>query len=360
MRILRAKSARRNVHSAHRGHRPGALCGGCGGHHLQYPARNRPYLGRGPGHRRPGGPLCAERAHGHVQGLRRAAGGRGQGLLLLLRQGASGATDASAESQRPGSPLRRPLPQPFAPRRCKAKLDAGIPYVIRQKMPTEGTTSFARRGVRPHRRWTTPTLDDQILIKTDGMPTYNFANVVDDHLMGITHVIRGIGIPFQHAQIQPAVRGLRLGDPDLYPLPARDEGRAEQALQAQRRRQLSGPGGQRLPERSRAQLHCCCWAGAPRASSEIFTLPEMMRGVRRERHRQGSRHFRPREAALYQCRIHPRHERGGVLRKSRAVYRQCRQDALRQGPAGPGAAPEVRADERYPRADRLYRRNARV
>ena len=72
----------------------------------------------------------------------------------------------------------------------QAKLDAGVPYVIRQKMPQEGTTSF-EDVVYGHIEVDNSTLDDQILIKTDGMPTYNFANVVDDHLMGITHVIRG-------------------------------------------------------------------------------------------------------------------------------------------------------------------------
>jgi glutamyl-tRNA synthetase len=69
-------------------------------------------------------------------------------------------------------------------------LDLGTPYVIRQKIPVEGVTSFNDiiYGVIE-----TPNkdLDDQILIKADGMPTYNFANVVDDHLMGITHIVRG-------------------------------------------------------------------------------------------------------------------------------------------------------------------------
>ena len=72
----------------------------------------------------------------------------------------------------------------------KALLDAGTPYVIRQKIPKEGTTSFDDM-VYGHIEVENAELDDQILIKTDGMPTYNFANVVDDHLMGITHVIRG-------------------------------------------------------------------------------------------------------------------------------------------------------------------------
>ncbi len=70
------------------------------------------------------------------------------------------------------------------------KLDAGIPYVIRQKCPQEGTTTF-HDEVFGDITVDNAILDDQILIKTDGMPTYNFANVVDDHTMGITHVIRG-------------------------------------------------------------------------------------------------------------------------------------------------------------------------
>ena len=69
-------------------------------------------------------------------------------------------------------------------------LDAGTPYVIRQKMPREGVTGFDD-AVYGHIEVNNAELEDQILIKTDGMPTYNFANVVDDHLMGITHVIRG-------------------------------------------------------------------------------------------------------------------------------------------------------------------------
>lgn len=72
----------------------------------------------------------------------------------------------------------------------QAKLDAGIPYVIRQKCPTEGTTTF-HDEVFGDITVDNSVLDDQILIKADGMPTYNFANVVDDHLMAITHVIRG-------------------------------------------------------------------------------------------------------------------------------------------------------------------------
>ncbi len=70
------------------------------------------------------------------------------------------------------------------------KLKNHVPYVIRQNMPTEGYSEFTDM-VFGHVSIPNNELEDQILIKSDGMPTYNFANVIDDHLMGITHVIRG-------------------------------------------------------------------------------------------------------------------------------------------------------------------------
>ncbi len=72
----------------------------------------------------------------------------------------------------------------------EAKLAAGVPYVIRQNNPTEGTTTF-HDEIYGDITVDNTELDDMILIKSDGYPTYNFANVVDDHLMGITHVVRG-------------------------------------------------------------------------------------------------------------------------------------------------------------------------
>ncbi len=69
-------------------------------------------------------------------------------------------------------------------------LEAGTPYVIRQKMPITGTTKFVD-AVFGEITVDNSELQDQILIKADGYPTYNFANVIDDHTMGITHVVRG-------------------------------------------------------------------------------------------------------------------------------------------------------------------------
>ncbi len=72
----------------------------------------------------------------------------------------------------------------------EAKLAAGVPYVIRQNNPRTGTTTFCDE-IYGDITVDNAELDDMILIKSDGYPTYNFANVVDDHLMGITHVVRG-------------------------------------------------------------------------------------------------------------------------------------------------------------------------
>ncbi len=72
----------------------------------------------------------------------------------------------------------------------EAKLAAGEPFVIRQNIPREGTTTFTDANYGDI-TIENSELDDQILIKSDGFPTYNFANVIDDHLMEISHVVRG-------------------------------------------------------------------------------------------------------------------------------------------------------------------------
>ena len=72
----------------------------------------------------------------------------------------------------------------------EANLAAGIPFVIRQKMPTEGVTTY-HDEVFGNISMNNEELQDQILMKADGYPTYNFCHVIDDHLMGVTHVVRG-------------------------------------------------------------------------------------------------------------------------------------------------------------------------
>ena len=70
------------------------------------------------------------------------------------------------------------------------KLKAGVPFVIRQRIPSQGSTTF-HDEIFGDITVPNDTLDDNVLIKSDGLPTYNFANVIDDHLMGISHVVRG-------------------------------------------------------------------------------------------------------------------------------------------------------------------------
>ena len=78
----------------------------------------------------------------------------------------------------------------LSPEEVQKNLDAGIPYVIRQKMPIDGVTSYTDM-VFGEVSVENKELQDQILMKADGYPTYNFAHVVDDHLMQVTHVVRG-------------------------------------------------------------------------------------------------------------------------------------------------------------------------
>lgn len=78
----------------------------------------------------------------------------------------------------------------LSPEEIKRRIDAGEKYVIRQKMPLEGDI-IVHDELRGDIKFKASELDDQVLIKSDGMPTYQFANVIDDHLMEISHIIRG-------------------------------------------------------------------------------------------------------------------------------------------------------------------------
>lgn len=91
----------------------------------------------------------------------------------------------SGEFNRAADPCRTMSKEDVA-----ANLAAGKPYVIRQRIPAEGSTTFHDASFGDI-TVENSTLDDQVLLKRDGLPTYNFANVIDDHLMGITHVVRG-------------------------------------------------------------------------------------------------------------------------------------------------------------------------
>ena len=121
---------------------------------------------------------------------------------LLVEQGAAyrcfcgksgdGKGDPLAAAAAPrGAAARRNVCRYLTPAEVQAHLDAGDPYVIRQRIPDEGVTTF-HDLVYGDITVKNSLLDEQVLLKSDGFPTYNFANVVDDHLMAITHVARGV------------------------------------------------------------------------------------------------------------------------------------------------------------------------
>lgn len=133
-----------------------------------------------------GGPVAP-----YIQSQRRDTYGR-YAQLLVEKGGAyycfcekCASEEDSGEFDRAADPCRD-LPLEDALRR----VEAGEPYVIRQKIPQTGTTTF-HDAIFGDINVENSTLDDQVLLKRDGLPTYNFANVIDDHLMGITHVVRG-------------------------------------------------------------------------------------------------------------------------------------------------------------------------
>ncbi len=133
-----------------------------------------------------GGPVAP-----YIQSQRRDT--YGKYARLLVEKGAAyycfcektESEEDSGDFQRAADPCRS-----LTAEQVEEKLAAGLPFVIRQKIPESGTTTF-HDAIFGDITVENSTLDDQVLLKRDGLPTYNFANVVDDHLMGITHVVRG-------------------------------------------------------------------------------------------------------------------------------------------------------------------------
>ena len=133
-----------------------------------------------------GGPVAP-----YIQSQRRDTYGRYARLLVELGHAyycfceKTESEEDSGEFGRDADPCRN-----LSPADVQARLDAGCPYVIRQRIPDSGTTTF-HDAIFGDITVENSTLDDHVLLKRDGLPTYNFANVIDDHLMGITHVVRG-------------------------------------------------------------------------------------------------------------------------------------------------------------------------
>ena len=105
--------------------------------------------------------------------------------------------------------------------------------MIRQRIPETGVTTF-HDHVYGSISWRNDLLDDQVLLKSDGYPTYNFANVVDDHLMGITHVMRGVEYLSSTPKYNLLYDSLRLARARVHPHAAHRQGGRQEAVQAVR------------------------------------------------------------------------------------------------------------------------------
>ena len=133
-----------------------------------------------------GGPVAP-----YIQSQRRDTYGK-YADLLVHRGGAYYCFCDKAESAEDSGDFHREADpcRSLDPAEALRRVQAGEPYVVRQKIPETGTTTFHDASFGDI-TVENAELDDQILLKRDGLPTYNFANVIDDHLMGITHEVRG-------------------------------------------------------------------------------------------------------------------------------------------------------------------------
>lgn len=156
-------------------------------------------------------------------------------------------------------------------------LDAGTPYVIRQKAPLTGSTTFTDE-VFGEITIENKEIEDQVLIKADGYPTYNFANVIDDHLMNITHVVRGCEYLTSTPKYQLLYDALGWEQPTYIHLPlimGKNEDGTTSKL-AKRHGSTSFEGlvnDGYLPEVITNYIALLGWA--PKDNQEVFSLAEL-------------------------------------------------------------------------------------
>ncbi len=159
----------------------------------------------------------------------------------------------------------------------EAKIASGASWVIRQRVPREGATTFTD-CVYGEITIANKVLDDQILLKSDGMPTYNFANVIDDHLMQITHVVRGSEYLSSTPKYNMLYRAFGWEIPQYVHLPLIMGRDAEGNVSKLSKRHgsvsfenLVAEGY--LPEAIVNYIALLGWS--PKSDRELFTLPEL-------------------------------------------------------------------------------------
>lgn len=158
-------------------------------------------------------------------------------------------------------------------------LDAGTPYVIRQKVPLTGSTSF-QDAVFGEITIENKEIEDQVLIKADGYPTYNFANVIDDHLMNITHVVRGCEYLTSTPKYQLLYSALGWEQPTYIHLPLimgkNEDGTTSKLSKRHGSTSFEGlVNDGYLPEVVTNYIALLGWA--PKDNQEIFSLEELVK-----------------------------------------------------------------------------------
>lgn len=157
-------------------------------------------------------------------------------------------------------------------------LEAGTPYVIRQKVPLTGSTSF-KDEVFGEITIENKEIEDQVLIKADGYPTYNFANVIDDHLMNITHVVRGCEYLTSTPKYQLLYEALGWEQPVYIHLPLimgkNEDGSTSKLSKRHGSTSFEGLTEEGyLPQVITNYIALLGWA--PRDNQEIFSLEELV------------------------------------------------------------------------------------
>ena len=304
-----------------------------------------------------GGPVAP-----YIQSERRETYGK-YAELLVERGGAyycfcekTESAEDSGEFDRADDPCRDlPLEE------AKARVAAGEPYVVRQRIPKEGATTF-HDAIFGDITVENKTLDDQVLLKRDGLPTYNFANVIDDHLMGITHVVRGseylssapkYNLLYEafgwevptYVHCSPVMRdsqhkmSKRHGDPSYEDLKA--QGFLTPAILNYVALLGWSPRGER-------------------AEQEFFTMSELAEAFDIAGISKSPAIFDIEKAHLLQRQLYPQYGARGLRQGRRAVHPPEREESvLRRRDCG-AAAGTLREAHRHPREGRFLRRSPRL
>ncbi len=302
-----ARSHRGRVRPAHRGHRPGPLRRQLRAADLRHAGLARPGLGRGSRQGRPVRAVPAVGAARHLPTLRQQLVDRRPGLPLLVHRRAAGRAAREQQASKAGGHRRlRRLPRAARPatsaRRCRGFSE---PHVGRLHIPAD-VASRSRPG--PWARSTLRVLVDRVILKADGFPTYQFAFVVDDHLMGITHVLRGeewISSTPKHLLLY---RWLRLGRARVRAHAAAAQHRQVARSPSARTRPHGSPGSSsRATCPRRCGTSCSCWptrrstrATRWRPSTTFVAGFDWAQGE----HRRPD--LRPHQARLAERALHPR------------------------------------------------------